>query len=388
MRSTFGRPGCVAFWALILAGVSQAGPAQAFICSEVRLMGASGVIGPEHGYQFSARCSWTAKEVEKKFSIEGFSSTSTGYIITMDVVGKGKWNRKTGEATESLKITGYGATKGESGSFSGERYAKGTCNEDPFLKDPPGGSAVCKGLTVQYKSNGGPIYEMIVEPKLILLKRTISLIEAQALSSKKAASPPPPPPPAPKPQPKKEPLTIGDARGAPGGMKAAPGPVAAVAKPNLAVVGHEAIIGTNCTPPQPAVTVKLSVRNSGGTLAANKGTVYIKEIGGTTNLGSAGVLLPALPAGETRSVSIPVITSSPYSKLPGTHRLGVHLNPQTQSGQATFNTPASPYPFAVTFPAGYCQQRIMPQLPAGVTPKPGTTRGLNPQPEPPSRAPR
>lgn len=388
MRSIFGSPVCVALGALILVGVSHAAPAQAFVCSEVRLMGASGVIGPEQGYEFSARCSWTAKEVEQKVSIKGFSSTSTSQSITMDIVGKGKWIRKTGEATESLKITGYGATKGESGSFSGVRYAKGTCNEDPFLKDPPGGKAVCKGMTVQYKSSGGPLYEMLVEPKLILLERQISLVEAQALSSKKAASPPPPPPPAPTPQPKKEPVKIGDARGATTGMKAAPGVVAAVAKPNLVVVGHEAIIGTNCTPPQPAVTVKLSVRNSGGTLPANKGTVYIKEIGGTTNLGSAGVLLPALPAGETRSVSIPVITSSPYSKLPGTHKLGVHLNPQTQSGQASFNTPASPDPFAVTFPAGYCQQRMTPRLPADVTPKPGATRGLNPQPAPPSLPPR
>jgi hypothetical protein len=366
---------CLALGAIVAV---HAFPAHAFVCSEVRLISASGVIGPVQSYQFTARCEWSATESKDSFSYKGFSSKSTNYLVTIDVSGKGQWDRKTGAAKESLNIKGDGATKDASGPFSGKRVATGTCNEDPFLKDPPGGSAVCQGMNVQYKSAGGPIYQMMVSPKRFLVEKRISLVEAQALSAKKTAGAPPPPPP--KPQPKKEPLKIGDARGAAKTMKAAPGPLAAIAKPNLAVVSHQAILEPNCQNPKPALTAKLTIRNNGGPLSANKGTVYVKEFGGA-NLGSAGVPLPALGPGQQQTLSLPIITLQPYSSLAGQHKIQVILNPDMDGGQPSFVHPATPYVMIATFPSDHC--RSLTRQPAGPARGAAPARGGVPPPPPP-----
>ncbi len=369
---------------LILMIALGASPARAFVCSEVRLMDASGVIGSVHSYTFSAKCSWSATETKKSFGIEGFTSTSKNYGITMDVIGKGKWDRKTGKASEKLQVKGYGAGKGASGSFTGEHYASGICNEDPFLKNPPGGSAVCQGMNVQYKGTSGPVFALMIDPKVFLLAKKIALVEAQALSAKKPAGAPPPPPP--KPQPKKEPLKIGDAQGAPGGMKAAPGAAAALAKPNLVVVGHQAIVEQNCQSPMPAMTVKVTIRNSGGPLPANKGTVFVKEFGGS-NLGSGGVELPAIGPGQQHTVSIPVISPQPYSSLAGRHELQVIFNPQVEGGQPSFIKPPAPYKMTATFPPNHC--RSASRQPPGAGGNATQTQGGLPAPSPaPPRLPK
>jgi hypothetical protein len=226
----FARRSWIFLYGIAMIAMPQSGPAHAFTCSEVNLMSASGVIGPVHSYTFSAKCEWSATKKTQTVGITGVESTTKHSSITMDVLGQGKWDRKSGEATEKLKVTGYGAGQVETGPFSGVRYAKGVCNEDPFLKDPPGGKSVCNGMNVIYEGNSGPVYDKHVDPKVFLLSKKVSLQAAQALSSKKASGGAPPPPP-PKSQPKKEPLQIGDAQGAQGGMKASPGHVAAVATP-------------------------------------------------------------------------------------------------------------------------------------------------------------
>lgn len=155
--------------------------------------------------------------------------------------------------------------------------------------------------------------------------------------------------------------------------------IAAAIKPNLSVTGAQAKIEANCQPPQPAMTVTVTIKNNGGALPANKGSVFVKETGGA-NLSSAGIRegipLPAIGAGQTQSVDIPAITLQPYSSLAGVHQVQVILNPQqSEGGQLSFNQPAArPYVFPVTFPPGHCKpaQRQAPGASGGQPGSPST----------------
>lgn len=383
MRTAFGRS--------VFIGISGLAPVLAMLpsnanaggCSQVQLKDASGVIGMSHGYIFGAVCSWSYTESKKSFSLSGFSSSSTNYGIDMNVVGKGKWDRKTGEAQEVLSVKGSGAVKGPSGSFTGERVATGICNQDPFLKDPPGAAAVCNNIKVQYKGTSGPIFDVMINPKQFMLSKRISLAEAQALSGKKSSSAPPPPPP-PKPQPKKEPLKAADSMAAPGGMKASPGPLAVVAKPNIVVVGYQANVEPNCQSPKPAMTVKLTIRNTGGPLSANKGAVYVKEFGGA-GLGSGGVSLPEMSPGQQHMVDLPVISLQPYSSLAGSHSLKVVFTPQVEGGKPVFGHPSPPFLVTASFPANHCKS--VTRQGSGAVGTAAPTRGGMPSapPTPPKR---
>jgi hypothetical protein len=136
--------------------------------------------------------------------------------------------------------------------------------------------------------------------------------------------------------------------------KPLPSIAAAVAKPNLSITGVSVKIEPNCQAPQPAMTAIVTIKNTGGALPANKGTVFVKEQGGT-NLGSAGIQIPAIGAGQTQVVNIPAITSQPYSSLAGSHKVQVILNPQSEEGQISFNKSADPYMFSATFLSGHCK---------------------------------
>jgi hypothetical protein len=347
------------FLTLILIA-SYSIPVHALTCGQVRLVSASGVIGPVQKYNFTAVCTATATETQSGV----FSSTSTNYGMTVEILqGKGEWNRGSGMAEEYLAVKGSYYYKNGSGTFSGQRVAKGICNQDPFLKDAPGGSGFCTGITVQYQAKSGPILENLVEPKQFFVQKAFSFVEAQALSTKEAAKAPPPPPPPPSPQPKKEPLKISDSLGAQGSMKAAPVAASAAAKPRLAVISHQASVEPNCQSPQPAMTVKLIIQNSGGPLSANKGTVFLKEFGGG-NLSSGGVFLPALNATQQQTVSIPVISPQPYASLAGQHQLQVIFNANNEGGQPAFLQPPTPYKVIGTFPPNHC--RAATRQPAGV----------------------
>jgi hypothetical protein len=182
-------------WVGVFAGLllmGSARPVAAMSCGELRLMAAHGVIGNLQRYTVTARCGQeTSVDKGTKLTWSGLQSTTKNVSVWMDVIGEASWDRITGEATETLKITG---------DASGKRLAKGICNQDPFLKDAPGGAATCHGIQAQYVSTGGKLYEWFVQPRFFL-SGLISFVEAQALSAKSASSPttptPAPPPPTP-----------------------------------------------------------------------------------------------------------------------------------------------------------------------------------------------
>ena len=59
--------------------------------------------------------------------------------------------------------------------------------------------------------------------------------------------------------------------------------------PNIVVVGYRAIVEPNCQSPKPAMTVKVTIRNSGGPLPAKKGTIFAKEFGGGGHTKASGL---------------------------------------------------------------------------------------------------
>jgi hypothetical protein len=146
-----------------------------------------------------------------------------------------------------------------------------------------------------------------------------------------------------------------------GPVKAAPGALAALARPALSVASVRVQIERNCQAPEPALTASVAIRNAGGGLAAGKGTVFLEEEGGT-NLSSAGIPLPAIAPGETKTVGVPAITLQSYSTLEGSHRIHVSLKPQSERGQLSFIAPRGEYAFTATFPPGHCKpaQRARP----------------------------
>ncbi len=133
--------------------------------------------------------------------------------------------------------------------------------------------------------------------------------------------------------------------------KPAPGTLATLTKPRLAVVGAQANIDPAC---KYLFIASISIKNSGGPLAAGKGTVNV-ELGKV----SGATALPAFGQGETKIVKVSVGTSKDFaSHLQGTYGPIATLKPQTEGGQSSFITSAPfEYGFEVTFPKGYCQTR-------------------------------
>lgn len=203
-RGAFLRRACAA----ILACMPL--PGWAVSCSDVTLKGASGVIGMKHGYAVSGHCRRSFTKTETSLG----SSTSYNYAFDVEVSGKLTWDRKTQVATEYLKFSG---TSSASGPVQGVRLASGTCSQDPFLKDAPGGKGSCKNLDVKAEIKVGKTPSEVLE-KSLWLTRSIALVEAQALSNEAGQKP------APKPQPSQ------DASGKTASRRAAeerPGPVVA-----------------------------------------------------------------------------------------------------------------------------------------------------------------
>lgn len=168
--------------------------------------------------------------------------------------------------------------------------------------------------------------------------------------------------------------------------EAALGALAAAAKPNLAIVGAKAEITKNCKGPAPALIAAVTLKNSGGVLAAKKGKIFLKESGGTGLEGAAA--LPAFGAGQEQNVNVPATSLQHFSKLAGSHQLQVILKPVIEGGQPSFNKPADPYVFTAVFPAGHCGGGAkVPPKPSASTPNEQTTdpAALNPQPEVPSK---
>lgn len=157
-------------------------PGAALDCSGWTLKSASGVIGKEHGYKFTATCS----EIWSTTKTGAGTSTTTNTAVAFAVTGGASWDRATGLAREKLSFEG---------DVSGSRYAEAVCTQDPFLLDPPGGPASCGALKVQVDQKSGPTYELLVK-KSFWAARRFALVEAQSLSAEGAApkaSPPPQP---------------------------------------------------------------------------------------------------------------------------------------------------------------------------------------------------
>jgi hypothetical protein len=151
-------------------------------------MDASGVIGPIQKYTFTAQCAEEHTKVTKTLTWTGMESSSLNNDVGVTVEGKASWERATGRAKESLHV---------SGDASGERFTTAICSQDPFLRDPPGKKGTCDTFESQYQGEAGPAYQFFLE-RAFFLARTVSFVEAEALSKQKPPpnSPPPPPTPA------------------------------------------------------------------------------------------------------------------------------------------------------------------------------------------------
>lgn len=107
------------------------------------------------------------------------------------MIGRGQWKRKTGRATEQVKM---------SGDVVGTRFASATCKQDPFLKEY---QASCSDVTVQVEMQGNSVPASIIDMKKVLLRHSFSVADAKSLSLISSAGtpnpPPPPPPPGAKP---------------------------------------------------------------------------------------------------------------------------------------------------------------------------------------------
>jgi hypothetical protein len=269
---------------------------------------------------------------------------------TIWVKGEGRWDEKKNEAEEELVFEG---------DVAGAFFSRLKCNKDPWIY-----STSCAVLSTQYDAKRGKEWNfpgMVQKRRLPITKPAVTLAKAEELSKKHTSSTPPPPPPAKVMKTEEPPPTVM--------AKLPPGTVATLAKPNLSVTGARVKIEPNCQSPQPAMTAMVTIKNSGGPLPVNKGTVFVKELGGT-NLSSAGIQLPAIGAGQTQTVPVPVITSQPYSSLPGSHQMQVTLNPLSEAGQLSFSKPADPYKFQAIFPSGHCKSTTRQQPQAQPRPAP------------------
>jgi hypothetical protein len=128
-----------------------------------------------------------------------------------------------------------------------------------------------------------------------------------------------------------------------------------VRKPKLAIISSTVQLQSSCMRPKPAAIVRVEIRNSGLGLAANQGTVHAQDIGGSTNLVSDTLHLPAVNSGETKTVFIPVVTNQPYASLTGKHELEVYLEPLVVDGQPSFLEPDGPHRLALVVPEDHCR---------------------------------
>jgi hypothetical protein len=178
---------------------AHSGQALAFKGCEdrVQLKSATGVVGQKHHYVVSGTCSVRP------------SQNASG-TVDFSYIGTAEWDRKTGAAKETLKL---------SGGLSLVRLVTAVCTNDPFLKSAPGGTASCSKVTAQADdiAPGVKIYPFILE-KQFVASRQLDLALAQALSAEhaqKQSQPPAKAPPPAKPKPETPKVKAGGAAGAP-----------------------------------------------------------------------------------------------------------------------------------------------------------------------------
>lgn len=327
----------VAIAVAVLLTMSSQTAAAKVVVKEFKLLSAAGVPGePVHKYTFSATMEIPGSS--SKSGIWPFVESKTTNPLSFFAVGQGRWDKATGETTEALKV---------SGGFNGTLQSIFKCGGDPWL-----GSGGCTFVAAKAEMTSGE------ETMLSAVKSAghpftagrVNPLEAEVLSSKqpKASNPPPPPAPAAKADWKS--ARPADQPFAPSGVQ--------LAKPSLVVIGVQPKLDPACPNPAQPFVAAVSVRHTGLPLAAGKGHLRVVETWGT-NLKSKNIALPSFSTNAVRVVEVPIqVSSTSLPGLPGTHKLGVDLDPLVVGGQPAFIKPGEAYVFSVTFPAGYCQPKF------------------------------
>jgi len=147
-----------------------------------------------------------------------------------------------------------------------------------------------------------------------------------------------------------------------------------VVKPRFSITGY-AYPSHSCAADN-LVQVKFTVRDDAGfyhPAGGNLGYIEADESAGGTGfagLKSKSVGLPAMTPGKTWNSTLQVGTDkSAFAKLPGTHRLVLHIGPTNALKSSLAYVPPPPLQLTVTFPAGYCQTKIRAN-PAGMRVQP------------------
>ncbi|TAK51930.1 MAG: hypothetical protein EPO25_14995 [Gammaproteobacteria bacterium] len=147
---------------LFVVAVLLGQSAGALDCTSPTLRAASGVIGQKHQYKIAGTCSGSS----------GFGANI--FAPSFSYEGSASWDRVTGEARQKLRFSG-------NDNATGARVAVAKCSQDPFLRNPPGGTAQCGPVTVQVEMQSGKIHAELIR-KEFWAPHSIALAEAQALS--------------------------------------------------------------------------------------------------------------------------------------------------------------------------------------------------------------
>jgi hypothetical protein len=141
--------------------------------------------------------------------------------------------------------------------------------------------------------------------------------------------------------------------------------------PHLRVVSHTETVDRSCANLARFITIRETVMNDGGPLAAGRARLYVKETGGA-HLSSRAVPVPALAHGAMRTLTVKAGTGEAYrAKVPGPHTLPVVL---VVNGKATATNVVE------GLRPNLCQVHRRTVHPLRRMP----SVKLNPQPEPPS----
>ncbi len=133
--------------------------------------------------------------------------------------------------------------------------------------------------------------------------------------------------------------------------------------PMIKVTGVGVQITQNCQSPLPAFSAKVTLTNAGATaMAAKSGSytlkynLFLKEVGGISQLGGPPVAIPLLAPGQSVTLDAIGRTLMPYTKLGGSHQIGVYLTiPVWQADHWGFLDNSLPaHTFQVVYPPNHC----------------------------------
>lgn len=138
----------------------------------------------------------------------------------------------------------------------------------------------------------------------------------------------------------------------------------ALPKPRPVIIGASYQLQPTCTNPLHAFKVTLRIRNEGGPLATNMGSLQIGavDVNSIWMANGANALLPAMAPGQTITEHQWVGSLPSYRKnLPGAHTLEIDIEEQHYGA---LQHPLSTYRLQVTIPRGYCQVLLRPRQPS------------------------